>query len=124
MFVDPHRLSPPPAIPDAVPPHPANTRPRTASPSAPVVRPAPVLVPPPAAPEDVEVQWDGNNGVIIKFTDKKSGQIMRQIPSEQVLSVARFIAALLQKEGVISTEAQSSSGKTASNPAVHSIQKL
>ncbi len=99
MFVDPIRLNQPPVIPDAVPARPQNTRPRTVDPSTPAVRsPAPALVLAQAAVEDVKVQWDASNGVVIKFTDKKSGAIVRQIPSEQILSVARFIRQMLQEQ--------------------------
>jgi uncharacterized FlaG/YvyC family protein len=38
--------------------------------------------------------------VILKFTDKSSGEVVRQIPSEQVLSVARFIRQMLQEQGI------------------------
>ena len=111
MFVDAIRLSHPPATPDAAPPHPANPRPRSANLSAPGVRPpASVLVPALAAPEDVKVQWDKDNGVITRFTDRKSGATVRQIPSEQMLSVARFVRQLLQEAGV-ATEAKASSGR-------------
>ena len=38
-----------------------------------------------------------NDGVIVTFTDKKGGEVVRQIPSEQVLSVARFIRKVLDE---------------------------
>ena len=43
------------------------------------------------------ISWKGNEGVIVTFTDKKSGEVVRQIPSEQVLSIARFIRKVLDE---------------------------
>lgn len=62
--------------------------------------PAPVVTPvaPPADSDDVQVQWNGNDGVVVQIMNKKNGELIRQIPSEQVLSVARFIDQLLQEE--------------------------
>lgn len=68
-----------------------------ASPGA--ARPAqPILTPVPESMDEVKVKWDRSDGVIVTFTDKKSGDIVRQIPSEQVLSVARFIRQLLDEK--------------------------
>jgi len=67
----------------------------------------------PVAPQpdtSVQVQWDANDGVVVQITDKSSGQLVRQIPSEQVLNVARFIDQLLQEERI----AASSAAKTSS----------
>lgn len=58
----------------------------------------PVPVPMPETKDEVNVKWDRSDGVIVTFTDKKSGDIVRQIPSEQVLSVARFIRQLLDEK--------------------------
>jgi hypothetical protein len=78
--------------PDGVPAHP---RPQTPSSTTAGVFYA---VPPPSSgTDDVRAQWKGNEGVIVTFTDKKSGEVVRQIPSEQVLSVARFIRKVLDE---------------------------
>ncbi|MFY9561106.1 MAG: flagellar protein FlaG [Terriglobales bacterium] len=110
MTLNPSLSSPPPAIADVAPARAKNTRPRSADPSTLAFRPpAPVLVSAPAA-DDVRLQWDKDNGVVIKFTDRKSGGVTRQIPSEQMLSIAKFIRHLLQQQET----ASASSGKGAS----------
>jgi uncharacterized FlaG/YvyC family protein len=53
------------------------------------------------------VQWIGSEGVIVTFTDKKSGEVVRQIPPEQVLSVARFIRQRLDEEAASKDRTQS-----------------
>ena len=63
--------------------------------------------PAPAATQDVRVQWKGSEGVIVTFTDKKSGEVVRQIPPEQVLSVARFIRQRLDEEAASKDRTQS-----------------
>jgi hypothetical protein len=99
MLLDPIRSTDPPAIPDAPPARAAKLRPQTNAPSTPAARPrTPVLVSPPETPDEVKVQWDNDNGVVVQFTDKKSGEVVRQIPSEQVLSVVRFIRQLIQEQ--------------------------
>lgn len=99
MLLDPIRPIDPPAIPDAPPARAAKVRPQTNDPSTPAARPlTPVLASAAEAPSEVKVQWDNDNGVVLQFTDKKSGEVVRQIPSEQVLSVVRFIRQLLQEE--------------------------
>jgi hypothetical protein len=63
------------------------------------------VAPPPDTSDDVKVQWDENDGVVVQITDKSSGQLVRQIPSEQVLNVARFIDQLLQEERIAASSA-------------------
>ena len=75
---------------------------RTTSPSSHPESSAPVAAKPvsvqaPEPHEQVNVKWDRSDGVIVTFTDKKSGDLVRQIPSEQVLNVARFIRQLLEQ---------------------------
>ena len=60
----------------------------------------PATVTPPQTPNEVHMQWSSDDGVVLKFTDKISGEVVRQIPSEQVLSVARFIRQMLQEQGI------------------------
>ncbi len=55
--------------------------------------------PSPDPPLEVQMQWDDGSGVVLKFTDKDSGQVVRQIPSEQVLNVVRYIRQLLDRQG-------------------------
>jgi hypothetical protein len=69
------------------------------------------VAPPPDISDNVQVQWNANDGVVVQITDKKSGELIRQIPSEQVLSVARFIDRLLQEE----RNAASAAAKTGSD---------
>jgi len=79
---------------------------------SPVAASAPAFAPPPEDSQDVKVQWDNENGVVVQITNKKSGELVRQIPSEQVLSVAHFIAQLLEEEGIPpATAAGTSSAK-------------
>jgi len=97
MVVDPIRPNEVPAVPDAIPARAASVRPqpeRNSTPVTPFVQPVSAPVPDPQ--DEVKVKWDRSDGVIVTFTDKKSGDIVRQIPSEQVLSVARFIRQLLE----------------------------
>jgi len=105
MVLNPIQSTSPPAIADVAPARAENTRPRVAMPSTVAARsPAPVLVPAPApAPDDVRLQWDKDAGVVLKFTDKKSGEVVRQIPSDQVLSVVRFIRQLLEEDQTANT---------------------
>jgi len=56
------------------------------------------VAPPPDISDNVQVLWNANDGVVVQITDKKSGELIRQIPSEQVLSVARFIDQLWREE--------------------------
>ena len=107
MVLNPILQSQPPAIAEVTPARAANARPPSADPSTLAFRPpAPARVSARAA-DDVRVQWDKDSGVVIKFTDKKSGEVMRQIPSDQMLSVARYIRQLLLEQ-----ETASSSGKS------------
>jgi uncharacterized FlaG/YvyC family protein len=106
MAVDPIRPNELSAVQDAAP---ARTE-RGASqkhadaPAATASKPAPASATEDL--EDVKVQWDNDNGVVVQITDKKSGELVRQIPSEQVLNVARYIRELLQRQD----------GTAASNP--------
>jgi len=98
MALDPIRSTETPAVPDA-----ARVRATSVHPSAgkPAAAPTPSVNPPAPAPEtrdEVNVKWDRSDGVIVTFTDKKSGDIVRQIPSEQVLSVVRFIRQMLDEK--------------------------
>jgi hypothetical protein len=101
MLTDAIRSIVPPVIPDAAPPRATKqvrlqvADPPSTTPRPPVTSP----VPTPEPRDEVKLQWDSNNGVIIKFTDTRSGDVVRQIPSEQVLSVVRFIREMLQAEG-------------------------
>jgi hypothetical protein len=99
MALDPIRPIELPAVPDAATARATSARPQPGKPSAPAprsIRPAPAPVP---EPQDVvNVKWDRSDGVIVTFTDKKSGNLVRQIPSEQVLNVARFIRQLLEEK--------------------------
>jgi FlaG protein len=99
MALDPIRPIELAAVSNAAPARATSVRPQPGKPPAPAprsIRPAPVPVP---EPQDVvNVKWDRSDGVIVTFTDKKSGDLVRQIPSEQVLNVARFIRQLLEEE--------------------------
>jgi len=99
MALDPIRPIELPVVPDVAPARAASARPHPDKPSAPAprsIRPAPAPLPEPQ--DEVNVKWDRSDGVIVTFTDKKSGDIVRQIPSEQVLNVARFIRQLLEEK--------------------------
>ena len=93
MLLNPNLPNPPHPVLDAVPARARNPRPQT-SPSATAGFSYTV---PSSGTDDVRTQWKGNEGVIVTFTDKKSGEVVRQIPSEQVLSVARFIRKVLDE---------------------------
>jgi hypothetical protein len=93
-------------VPDAVPARVAQPRPQTPSPSPPSSLHV-VTLPAQAATEDVRVQWKGSEGVIVTFTDRRSGEVVRQLPPEQVLSVARFIRQMLDKEAASKSKTQS-----------------
>jgi hypothetical protein len=99
MMLDPISANTPPAVPDAAPVRSPNLRPQTADLSTPAARSlTPVPAPAPETLEDIKLKLDGDNGVVLQFTDKKSGEVVRQIPSEQVLSVVKFIRQLLQEQ--------------------------
>jgi FlaG protein len=98
MLVDPIRSSEPLQAQPAARVRANNASPQTSDNSGapvPIMKP---LIPPPDTSDDVKVQWEQDNGVILQFTDRTSGEVVRQIPSEQVLSVARFIRQLLQEQ--------------------------
>lgn len=64
-------------------------------------------------PEDVvQVQTDSQlgNQIVIKYTDQATGRTILQVPSSEVLSVARGIAEDLRHE--LKPEANSTSGTT------------
>lgn len=113
MLVDPIRSSEPPQVqpaaavrPDSAPPRVSDTF-RAPTP-APVVKP---VAPQPDTSDDIQVKWNAD-GVVVQITDKKSGELIRQIPSEQVLNVARFIDQLLQEErAAASTEQKTGSDR-------------
>ncbi len=96
----------PSRVPDAAPARVAQPRPQIPPASQPVLLHA-ATTPAPAATQDVRVQWKGSEGVIVTFTDKKSGEVVRQIPPEQVLSVARFIRQRLDEEAASKERTQS-----------------
>jgi len=99
MVLDPIRPNDTPAVPDAATVRATSVRPQARKPSVPVTPSVPPVAPAPETQNEVNVKWDGSDGVIVTFTDKKSGDIVRQIPSEQVLSVARFIRQMLEEKG-------------------------
>lgn len=100
MALDPIRLMDPPVATQAAPAQAAGVRPHSAkvpgqsSPSA----AKPVAVAPAQRRDEINIKWAGDDGVIVMFTDKKSGEVFRQIPSEQVLSVVRFIREMLAQQ--------------------------
>ena len=91
MLLNPNLPNAPHPSPDAVPARTPNPRPQTPSSATAGFS----YTVPSSGTDDVRAQWKGNEGVIVTFTDKKSGEVVRQIPSEQVLSVARFIRKVL-----------------------------
>ncbi len=93
MLLNPNLPNAPHPSPDAVPARTRNPRPQTPSSATAGFS----YTVPSSGTDDVRAQWKGNEGVIVTFTDKKSGEVVRQIPSEQVLSVARFIRKVLNE---------------------------
>ncbi|HUM07095.1 MAG TPA: flagellar protein FlaG [Terriglobales bacterium] len=97
MALDPIRPDESVAITDAAVARNTSVRPQPEKPdqAAPLLKP---VDPMPEPHDEVNVKWDRSDGVIVTITDKKSGDIVRQIPSEQVLHVARFIRQLLEQQ--------------------------
>ena len=93
-------------VPDALPARVAQPRAQTPSPSPPIFL-AWRQTAGADSTEDVHVQWKGSEGVIVTFTDRRSGEVVRQLPPEQVLSVARFIGQMLDKEAASKSKTQS-----------------
>ena len=112
MVLDPIRLTELPAVPDAAPARSEGVRAQAAKSVAPPPQAVQPIAPPPDSRAEVNVKWDRSDGVIVTFTDKKSGDIVRQIPSEQVLSVARFIRQLLEEEAESNLSGTDSSSET------------
>ena len=52
-------------------------------------------VPPVMGREEIKTHWDVDNGVVVEITDRQSGELVRQIPSQQVLNVAHYIEQYL-----------------------------
>jgi len=46
--------------------------------------------------QEIKTHWDPDNGVVVEITDQQSGQLVRQIPSQQVLNVAHSIELYLR----------------------------
>jgi len=46
----------------------------------------------------VSVQWEQGQIMILRFTDKVTGNLIQQIPTEEVVKVFRAIQELLQEE--------------------------
>jgi len=99
MVLDPIRPTETPAVTHVAGARATSVSPRPGKPYTPI-DPRPVAAAAAEPHDEVNVKWDHSDGVIVTFTDKKSGDIVRQIPSEQVLSVARFIRQMLEEEGV------------------------
>ncbi len=62
--------------------------------------PAPAPEPPrltPPAPQVLTVSIDQSRNTIYRFTDEKTGELVRQVPPEEVLRIMRNIEQLLQK---------------------------
>jgi uncharacterized FlaG/YvyC family protein len=52
----------------------------------------------PSAPKyEVTVQFDQNQVIVTRFVDQKSGELVQQIPSEQVMKIIESIQQLLQE---------------------------
>ena len=94
MLLNPNLPNASHPVADAVPARTRNPRPQTPSSATAGFS----YTVPSSGTDDVRAQWKGNEGVIVTFTDKKSGEVVRQIPSEQVLSVARFIRQMLDEQ--------------------------
>lgn len=53
---------------------------------------------PPSAPKyEVTVQFGENQVMVTRFVDQKSGELVQQIPSEQVMKIMESIQQLLQE---------------------------
>ncbi|HTR67117.1 MAG TPA: hypothetical protein VMH85_15160 [Terriglobales bacterium] len=54
---------------------------------------------PPAipAPEVMNVTFDQNKNTVYRFVDEKSGELVRQVPPEEVLRVMRSVEDMLQE---------------------------
>lgn len=113
MALDPIRTNQAVAVSAAAAARVTSVRAQAGKPPASATRPVqPIPTPVPESMDEVKVKWDRSDGVIVTFTDKKSGDIVRQIPSEQVLSVARFIRQLLnEKESGVRSEAKTGSDR-------------
>jgi len=98
MVVDPIRPPESPVLPETASARPAMDS--TTSDRSRAVAPKSEEPTPATDTDEIKVQWDANEGVIVQITDKESGNLVRQIPSEQVLSVARFIEHILREEGI------------------------
>ena len=53
---------------------------------------------PEAKQAEVHVQWEAGQVMILQFTDRRTGELIRQIPSEEVLNVFRQIQESVQSE--------------------------
>lgn len=57
----------------------------------------PKAAPPPPAQTQISVSIDNYKNVIYQFLDSRTGEIVQQVPPEQVLQVMRNIADLLRQ---------------------------
>jgi len=119
MLVDPIRSSEPQQVQPAAAVRADNARPRVSNtPRAPVPVVKPVA-PQPDNSDEVQVQWNANDGVVVQITDKKSGELIRQIPSEQVLNVAGSSTNCCRKSELrLQPNKKQAAMGTAVNPAV------
>jgi len=56
--------------------------------------------------EEIKTHWDVDNGVVVEITNQQSGELIRQIPSQQVLNVAHYIEQYLLQESSSEENAQ------------------
>lgn len=57
-----------------------------------------VAIPVPAAPQrDVSITVDDSQHIIYRFVDKQTGDLVQQLPPEELLRVMRNIGELLQE---------------------------
>ena len=97
MLLNPNLPNAPHPSPDAVPARTRNPRPQTPSSATAGFS----YTVPSSGTDDVRAQWKGNEGVIVTFTDKKSGEVVRQIASELPICALRKTRAVCQSRRTV-----------------------
>ena len=101
MRIDPFPCGEQAEIPGAVPEcHRAQISPmkRAAEPTAEAKAPVQGATQPIERDPAVSVQWEQGHVMILRFTDRATGNLIQQIPSEEVVRVFRAIQQMLREE--------------------------
>ena len=95
MRIDPMAL--PTSIPDlSRSVSPRRTTPPETSVSFPSSSPSPEVLQ--ASEKEVSVQWNEDKVMVLRFLDKRTGDLVEQVPSDEILKVVHNLGQLLRQQ--------------------------